>query len=188
MLLGFQSKNHPQQTRYKGSRPDVDDRAMVPADFHVLQKRFRFTLDVAASAENTKLTNYYTKQDNGLAQDWSGYRVYCNPPYSDIAPWVRKAWASRRSDLVVMVLPNNRAEQGWWQELIEPYRDRPGSVLVTENVAGRMRFLKPGQSTIKPNERPPFGIVLCVWYWACGPQTEPTLFPEDTDENTLPTT
>lgn len=57
----------------------------------------------------------------------------------------------------------NRTEQMWWQKYIEPFRDRSGGWLTTRFLSGRMRFLKPGQSDVGPNERPPFGIVLCIW-------------------------
>lgn len=161
-LVGFKAKNHPQQTRYAGSRPDVDDRALPESDFEPLQRRFEFSIDVAASADNTKLPKFFTATDNGLLKSWKGERVYCNPPYSRIRPWVEKAW-SESTELVVMLLPANRTEQTWWQELIEPYRDRPGSRLRVEFLPGRMRFLKPGQAAIGANERPPFGVCLCIW-------------------------
>jgi hypothetical protein len=60
-----------------------------------------------------------------------------------------------------MLLPANRTEQGWWQRHIESGR-RAGTIEV-EFLAGRMRFLKPGQTEIKPNERPPFGCCLVIW-------------------------
>jgi hypothetical protein len=37
---------------------------------------------------------------------------------------------------IVMLLPNNRMEQGWWQRLVEPFRDRVGSPLSTRKLAG----------------------------------------------------
>jgi hypothetical protein len=40
---------------------------------------FHFTIDVAASPEDTKCTRYYTIHDNGLTQDWSGEVCWCNP-------------------------------------------------------------------------------------------------------------
>lgn len=162
-LVGFKGQNHPQQTRYAGSKRHVDDRALPPADFAKLDRRFKFTVDVAASQENAKCKRFYTEENSGLIASWKDERVYCNPPYSDIAPWIRKAWAERQAELVVMVLPANRTEQRWWQELIEPFRDQALSPLTVEFVPGRWRFLKPGQKTIGPNERPPFGIVLCIW-------------------------
>lgn len=138
---------------------EVDDRATTPEDFRPLHERFSFTVDVAASVDNAKLPRFYTVEDDGLAQDWSGERVWCNPPFSSIEPWVEKAWGG--AELVVMLLPANRTEQGWWQRHIEPGR-RAGALTV-EFLAGRMRFLKPGQTEIQPNERPPFGCCLVIW-------------------------
>jgi phage N-6-adenine-methyltransferase len=163
MLVGFKAKNHPQQTRYAGSNRDVNDRSLPPEEFAKLDVRFNFTIDVAASKENTKKSRYFTVDNNGLFQPWAGERVYCNPPYSQIQPWTDKAWTETSAELIVMLLPANRTEQKWWQEDIEPYRDRPGSPLAVEFLAGRKRFLKPGQSCIGPNERPPFGVCLCIW-------------------------
>lgn len=147
-LSGFQAKNHPQQTsrRWPDDVDAVDDRATHPLDFAEFSDRHGpFTLDVAAAVHNTKCDRYFTREQDGTAQDWAGERVWCNPPYSDIAPWIRKAWDCWTSTLgVTMLLPANRTEQSWWQLLVEPYRDRPGSPLTVEFLPGRMRFLKPG--------------------------------------------
>lgn len=141
---------------------DADDRALPQPDFDKLNDRFRFTVDAAASEANAKLPRYWTAADNGLQQQWAGERVYCNPPFSRIPDWITKAWDSQ-AELVVMLIPANRTEQRWWQTYIEPYRDQPGTALRVEFLPGRIRFLKPGQITIKPNERPPFGIALAIW-------------------------
>jgi phage N-6-adenine-methyltransferase len=161
--FGMRPRNHPQQTRYRGSSREVDDRALPAADFAKLDERFRFSIDVAASVENTKCHRFYTEAQDGLQLSWAGERVYCNPPYSDLMPWVQKAWREVEAPLVVLLLPANRTEQPWWQEQIEPFRDQAMSPLWTEFLPGRLRFLRPGQTTVGPNERPPFGIVLCVW-------------------------
>ncbi len=160
-LVGFRAQNHQQQLDVRGPRSHVDDRATTPEVFGPLHERFGFTVDVAASSENAKLPRFYTADDDGLAQDWAGERVWCNPPYSAIEPWLVKAWTSG-AELVVMLLPANRTEQGWWQRQVEPRRDRPGGVRV-EFLPGRLRFLKPGQKHIAPNERPPFGCCLLIW-------------------------
>ena len=164
MLVGYRAKNHPQQTRHAGSRRHVDDRALPKSEFNKLNGRFQFTVDVAASDENAKLPRYYTEQNSGLEASWAGERVYCNPPYSDIGPWCEKAWRETEAEIIVFLLPANRTEQRWWQQHIEPYRDQINGLLKTEFLPGRLRFLKPGQTEIGPNERPPFGIVLCIWW------------------------
>ena len=158
-LVRFRAQNHPQQR----ANAKVDDRALPPEDFAKLHERFAFTIDVAASAENHKTALYYTQENCGLRATWSGERVYCNPPYSNIRPWVDKAASEVEAELIVMLLPANRTEQGWWQDLVEPHRDRSGSRLRVEFLRGRLRFLSPGQTTIGTNERPPFGSCLLVW-------------------------
>jgi len=51
----------------------------------------RFDLDPAAGAEPIPTADQrFTKQDNGLAQDWNAGSVWLNPPYSDPKPWMRK--------------------------------------------------------------------------------------------------
>jgi hypothetical protein len=67
-----------------------------------------------------------------------------------------------------MLLPANRTEQSWWQELVEPHRDRLGTGLTVEFIRGRLRFLRPGSTRPMPNERPPFGVCLLIWERADG--------------------
>lgn len=163
-LVGFKGQNHPQQLGLRGALDEVDDRGTHPSLFDPLNERFGFTLDVAAAAHNAKTPRYFTRADDGLAQSWAGEVVWCNPPYSDLKSWVSKAWAEwPTSRGIVMLLPANRSEQGWWQDYIEPLRDRPGGPLRVEFLRGRTRFIKPGQTEIGPNERPPFGCCLAVW-------------------------
>jgi len=164
-LVKFRAKNHPQQSRRWGQDEKTDDRATHPLDFAEFEERHGpFTIDVAATAHNAKCDRFYDLDADGLAQDWSGERVWCNPPYSEIRPWVAKAWTSYATTLgIAMLLPASRTEQQWWQQMVEPYRDRGGSPLSSRFLAGRMRFLRPGQTAVGPNERPPFGCVLLVW-------------------------
>lgn len=161
-LVSFKANNHPQQTGRRGARPEIDDRATPPELFDPLNERFGFTLDVAALPHNAKCERYFTPDDNGLLQSWAGERVWCNPPYSDIKSWVYKAWCeSRVAHLIVMLVPANRTEQGWWQDFVEPFR-LTGDLRV-EFIRGRQRFIAHDKDGIGANERPPFGVCLLIW-------------------------
>lgn len=165
-LVKFRSQNHPQQSRARGALDEVDDRGTDPSFFLRMYERFDgFTLDVAAAAHNAKCERYYDREADGLVQSWQLDRVWCNPPYSHLEQWVSKAWEEHLKGcaLIVMLLPANRTEQQWWQTWVEPSRDRPDGRLRVEFLPGRMRFIRPGQSEIGPNERPPFGCCLLIW-------------------------
>jgi phage N-6-adenine-methyltransferase len=142
---------------------DTDDRGTPTDLFRWAESLWGpFTVDVAANAKNAKCRRYFDKARNGLAQSWDGERVWCNPPFSDVAPWVEKAWDAH-ADVVAMLLPANRTEQPWWQDSIERFRDRVGSRLSTHFVPKRQRFLMPGPDPHKGNHRPQFGVVVAVW-------------------------
>jgi phage N-6-adenine-methyltransferase len=164
-LVGFKAQNHAQQTAKRGASDDVDDRGTDPEFFRKVNERFGgFTLDAAAAAHNAKCARYFTRKDDGLAQSWAGERVWCNPPYSDLYAWVEKAWQERpRTLAVAMLVPANRPEQRWWQELVEPFRDRGRSTLRVEFLPGRMRFERPGVVIGPKGDRPPFGCCLLIW-------------------------
>lgn len=68
-----------------------------------------------------------------------------------------------KPELIVMLLPANRVEQAWWQDLVEPYRDRPDEDLRVEFLRGRMRFDRPGWVPGPKGDRPPFGCCLPIW-------------------------
>ena len=72
------------------------DQWETPADlFKKLNDEFHFTLDPCADESNHKCEKYFTKEQNGLIQDWSQDVVFCNPPYGrNIGEWVKKAFES----------------------------------------------------------------------------------------------
>jgi phage N-6-adenine-methyltransferase len=173
-IAGFKSQNHPQQTKKRGAVDAVDDRGTDRAFFEATSERFGgFNLDVAASHRNAKCARYYTLEDgdDGLDLPWLG-RVWCNPPYSDLRAWVAKAWDAwggspriGQPEVIVMLVPANRTEQGWWQDLVEPWRDgrEPESPLRVEFLRGRMRFDRPNAVIGPKGDRPPFGCCLLIW-------------------------
>lgn len=101
------------------------DQWETPADlFKKLNDEFHFTLDPCADESNHKCEKYFTKEQNGLIQDWSQDVVFCNPPYGrNIGEWVKKAFESVSSHThththtVVMLLPA-RTDTKWFHNYI----------------------------------------------------------------------
>lgn len=90
----------------------------TPDDFFSrLDKVFRFETDVCALPENAKCGNFYSPQDDGLSQEWTGV-CWMNPPYGrEISKWVEKAYdsAKRNGATVVCLLPA-RVDTRWWHD------------------------------------------------------------------------
>jgi site-specific DNA-methyltransferase (adenine-specific) len=75
-----------------------------PDIWEALTKEFKFDVDVCASHENHLCEKYYTKEEDGLKQDWSNQIVYCHPLFDKfIDKWVEKAYNSEC--LTVMLIP-----------------------------------------------------------------------------------
>ena len=86
--------------------------------FDQLHTEFCFRLDVCATADNAKCERYYTKAEDGLAQDWSGV-CWMNPPYGrEINRWIEKAYESSLGGATVVCLLPSRTDTKWWHEYV----------------------------------------------------------------------
>ncbi len=97
------------------------DEWSTPQDFFdELNKEFDFTLDPCATPENAKCEKYYTKEDDGLKQDWSGETVFCNPPYGRaIKDWVKKCYEeSKKPNTTVVMLIPARTDTSYFHDYI----------------------------------------------------------------------
>jgi site-specific DNA-methyltransferase (adenine-specific) len=56
--------------------------------------------------------------------------VFCNPPYGDIAAWLRRG---READLAVFLVPA-RTDTRWFHELVMPYASE------IRFIRGRLKF------------------------------------------------
>ena len=86
--------------------------------FDELNKEWHFDVDVCASLENAKCPRYFSKEENGLAQDWSRFNnCWMNPPYGrQIGIWIEKAYnESQKGANVVCLLPS-RTDTKWFHE------------------------------------------------------------------------
>lgn len=86
--------------------------------FDQLNAEFGFKLDVCATPDNAKCERYYTKAEDGLAQDWRGV-CWMNPPYGrEIGRWIEKAYKSSLGGVTVVCLLPSRTDTKWWHEYV----------------------------------------------------------------------
>ena len=95
------------------SRQDIQ----TPPDFlRAVRSRYMvdFKLDAAASATNAVAESFYTEEQNGLTNPWASW-TWCNPPYSDVEPWVKKAYSERKLGIGSFLLLPASVGSNWWK-------------------------------------------------------------------------
>lgn len=118
----------------------TDEWATPSRTFQELDAEFHFTLDPCATHENHKCLRYFTKEQNGLIQNWGGQKVFCNPPYGRaIKDWVRKCWEeSRKPDTTIVMLIPARTDTAYFHDYI--YH----KALEVRFIRGRLHFNDAG--------------------------------------------
>lgn len=94
----------------------------TPKDlFKKIDEEFHFEWDLASSSDNALCSNFYTKEEDGLKQNWTG-ACWLNPPYGDrsskMVDWIKKAYldTQNNSDLTVVMLIPARTNTKWFHE------------------------------------------------------------------------
>ena len=114
--------------------------------FDALDEEFHFELDVCATNENAKCDCYFTREQDGLNQEWDCEVCWCNPPYGrEIGKWVEKAYLTVRhwGNTVVMLLPA-RTDTKWFHDYIYGKAE-------IRFVRGRLKFGKSKNSAPFPS-------------------------------------
>lgn len=137
------------QPRLLAVANERDDRPTPQYFFDEVNREFGFTLDVAADPGNAKCSQFFSVEDDGLAQDWRGNVVWCNPPFSEIPPWLEKAvFEQRRGVLSVLLLPS-ATDTAWFHDLALPNAE--------------IRFLRGRLKFGNTKGRAPFGCILAIF-------------------------
>lgn len=106
--------------------------ATPQAFFNEFDSLYDFDLDVCALPENAKCARYFTPEDDGLAQAWTGV-CWMNPPYGrEIGKWMKKAYESAQAGATVVCLVPARTDTRWWHDYA-----MKGSI---EFIRGRLKF------------------------------------------------
>ena len=84
--------------------------------FRELRDEFHFTVDVCATEKNAKCLEFFSPEQDGLAQEWRGV-CWMNPPYGrTIGKWIRKAYESSLQGATVVCLVPARTDTAWWHD------------------------------------------------------------------------
>jgi phage N-6-adenine-methyltransferase len=103
------------------------------AFFDSLNDEFGFTIDVCALPSNVKCPAFYSPEQDGLQQVWTG-SCWCNPPYGTmIGQWVQKAYESAQSGALVVCLLPARVDTRWWHDYVLPSAE-------VRYLKGRLKF------------------------------------------------
>ena len=89
--------------------------------FDQLDREFDLVLDPCATKENAKCPRFFTKEDDGLSENWAWtldympQGVFVNPPYGrEIGKWVKKAYEESLKGCVVVCLLPARTDAKWF--------------------------------------------------------------------------
>lgn len=114
--------------------------------FEALNAEFKFALDVCANHKNSKVPSaYITEEQNALQLPWSNYLcrsiysnfVWCNPPYSNISPWVEKATQELDNGIGTVMLVMSDHSVSWFSDALNNASE---CRLITN---GRLSFINP---------------------------------------------
>lgn len=142
-------------TENKTFTPDnIRDLWQTPKEiFKKLNREFNFSLDVAASDKNHLCDQYHTEEDDALNLPWYSSN-WCNPPYSNITPWVEKAIEQHaQNKTVVMLVPADTSVK-WFKLAYESCNE-------VRFISGRISFINA--DTQKPVNGNNKGSVLFIW-------------------------
>lgn len=153
--MHYNQEREKLNTERKSNTPlNIRDLWQTPKElFNTLNKEFWFEMDVAASDTNKLCDNFFDANDNALLRDWHLCN-WCNPPYSDIAPWVSKAIEQhKKGSTTVMLVPSDTSVK-WFKRAYESCNE-------VRFISGRVSFINA--ETKKPVNGNNKGSVLFIW-------------------------
>lgn len=109
-----------------------------PKLFQWLDRRYKFELDAAATADNTKCPRFFEDALNTTHWGEWAASIFCNPPYSKTQQWIAKCWLEASHDdctIAVLIPPPNGGR--YWHDYVF------GKASKVIFIAGRVAFLDP---------------------------------------------
>lgn len=124
--------------------------------FDYLNRIYNFDLDPCATPLSAKCDKYFTKEENGLIQDWNNHNVFCNPPYNrGIKDWIEKG-SKIVGGICVMLIPA-RTDTKYWHEHIF------GKASEIIFIKGRLKFYRNIEGKLVQGESSTFPSAIIVF-------------------------
>lgn len=147
--------NERLNTENKSYTPEnIRDLWQTPKEiFKQLEREFHFSADICASSKNHLHQIYYTEEQDALTSNWFASN-WCNPPYSNITPWVKKSIEQhQQGKTIVMLVPADTSVK-WFKSAYESCNE-------VRFISGRISFINA--DTQKPVNGNNKGSVLFIW-------------------------
>ena len=138
-----------------------DEWETPPSLIRITQIKFDLSifLDVCATHDNAQFQKYFTKEINGLNQNWFT-NFFMNPPYSEIEIWMRKAWNEVQKNKVTgLILTFAKTDTKWFHEFVF---DEQKNIWLAQfiPIKGRIKFFKDGVKSKNSAPYPSCWIIM----------------------------
>jgi len=144
--------NMASQQQSSNTPLSLRDRLRTPQYvFDWIDGTYKFNIDLAADVISSKCMLHFDEAMDGLKQDWHtlGDTGWCNPPYSNVKPWLEKAYAeSLLGFATVFLLPTPNGEDAYREYIF-------GKAHEIIFINGRLSFIAPEDFTVKGKKGKP---------------------------------
>ena len=112
------------------------------------------SIDVCCTEKNAQFAKYFTKEQDGLKQQWDK-PFFMNPPYSQISNWLRYAYSQHRTHNVTGVaLIYSKTDTRYWHDYVEGKAE-------VHFIKGRIKFLDHNMQESK--NAAPYPSCFVIW-------------------------
>ncbi len=94
-----------------------------PEVFAYFEHHYNLKVDIACVPETALCDTFITPEQDALKQDWAaiaekaGGGIWCNPPYSQMQPWVDKAIEASENGATVVMLTHGNYDAKWFSDI-----------------------------------------------------------------------
>lgn len=133
-----------------------DEYETPPRLYNELVKKYHIfpKIDAAATAQNRKCLQYFSKTDSALFHEWIK-DTWCNPPHSLTGLFVSKAYNEwqKHNINIMMLIPTNTMSAAFWHGCVEGHAEY-------HPIFGRIRFLQNGRPSSHKSRN---AYVVVIW-------------------------